>query len=1007
MSSTTPPTQTPRQARPPRKKRTRLSRNLQIALIVLVALLIFGLLFIRGLAGIYTDFLWFDSLELSRLWSSILITRILLGLTFFGVFLGIMWANLTIAEKVAPKQRPVGPEEQALSSYHSSGLGRRSWILRLSIGVFLALIIGVGANNQWQNWLLFINKTDFGIEDPLHNVDLGFYVFQLPFLKYVIGWLFTSLIVTLLFTAIYHYIYGGIRFRVKNRKRVLPAVHAHLSIILAVLALIKGIDYYLGRFELTVSTSGTVNGATYTDVNSRLPVLNLLIVLAIISAVLFVYNIWRRNWIIPIIGVGLWIFVSIVMGAIYPFFIQRFVVEPAESSREQIYITRNIDATRKAIGLDNVIDRTLEVDNVSTFDKLVAQNRDIVDIIPIQDHNRIPQTFENLQGERGFYRFSNPLDIDRYEIDGVVTPVVIGARELDTSDLPNNSWESTRLGFTHGFGVVLTRAFDVVENRPNFQISSLPIEYQDDSLIIEEPRIYIGEGLDGYAIVGTNRKEIDGDDAGTGEQGSYTYTGTGGVKIGGFFNRAAFALRFLDFEPLISDFINDDSRVIYIRNVRERVEKLAPFLYFDSEIYPVIADGRIMYILDGYTTTNRYPYSERVETNQLDNESGLNHSFNYVRNSVKAVVDSFDGSVNFYIFDETDPIIRTWEKAFPYLFSDKSEMSAELIKHIRYPEDLFRIQTNVWATYQLSNPLAFYGKSEAWDVAQDPGGVAGPAFTALTNSAGVIVGGQESRINPYYAQLRLPTESESSYVALRPFVPLSDDDRRKELTAFMVAKGDADNYGELVLYRTPSGDVGGPSIVNAAIQSDPGISQIITLLDQQGSSVRFGEMLLVPIEDSILYVRSLYVEAASTQVPELQRVVAVLGESVVMCPTLEESLVALFDASKIVSIGNQVTAECVGNIGGENSTTETAETPETTTTTTPGTTTTTAGTTTTTTTTTPPTDSDNVATDLLEQAESLFDQADEALRNGDLGRYQELITEARELAARARESIEN
>ncbi len=1007
MLSNIPPSPPKQKPAGPSKETTKKSKTLRIAVISLVALIIFGIISLRGAAGIYTDYLWFDSLNFSSIWTSIVITRILLALVFFGLFLGLAWANFAIASKVAPKTRPSGPEEDALSKYHSSPIGKRRWITHLLVGGFLALIIGVGANNQWENWLMFVNKSDFGIEDQLHGIDLGFYIFQLPFLLYFVNWLFTSFVVIIIFTLIYHYVYGGIRFKIKNRNRILPPVHAHLSILLGILALIRAVDYFLGRYQLTTSTSGFVDGASYTDINARLPILNLLIVIALISAALFVYNIWRRNWIIPSIAIGLWIFVSITMGSIYPFFIQQFIVSPAESSREQVYIDRNIESTRIAYGLDNVQERTLDINNDKTYEELIEANRDIVSVIPIQDSKRLPQTFENLQGERGFYEFANPLDVDRYIIDGVVTPVVIGSRELNPKDLPNNSWEATRLAFTHGYGLALTPANSTDGGLPNFRIGGLPVENSLENINLQEPRIYVSEQLEEYAIVKTNRKEIDGSDT-TLEQGSYTYTGDGGVKIGGFFRQAAFALRFWEIEPLISDFISDDSQIIYIRNIRDRVQKLAPFLYFDNDIYPVLANGRIYYIVDAYTTTNRYPYSQRsgsdlTGTDQLAESSGLRHEFNYVRNSVKAVVDSFDGSVTFYAFDEEDPILRTWRKAFPDLFTDKSEMDQELLDHIRYPEDLFRTQTNAWASYQLSNPLEFYSRGEAWNVAQDPGGVAGAAFTAVENEDGTFSRGQQFRIDPYYTVLRLPLEDEASYVALRPFVPLSDD-TRKELTAFMVAKGDAHNYGELILYRTPGGNVDGPAIINSKIQADPGISRIITLLDQQGSNVSFGEMLLVPIEDSILYVRSLYVTAASTEVPELQRVIAVLDDNVVMCSTLSESLEALFDPSRVVSSSSASTDECVGNVGGISEDGEDGETPDTTTTTTvtPETTTTTL---------TPPTtttdpdgdlpDPDSTVEELLASAEELFEQADEALRAGDLGRYQELNDQAQNLIAQA------
>ena len=964
----------------------------------------------RGIAGLYTDYLWFDSLNFEAIWRSILLTRLFLALSFIGIFFVLAWVNFTIVEKISPKTRPDGPEEEFFSKFHTSLLGKKLWIPKLVIAGLLALAVGASTQSQWQNWLLFINKSDFGIQDPLFNLDLGFYVFQLPFLLFLVNWLFVAFILTIIFTIFYHYINGGIRFKPKKGSRITPSVHIHISILLATLALIRAADYFLGRYELTTSTSGTVDGATYTDINARLPILNLLIVISFLSTALFIYNIWRRNWVMPAIAVGLWALVSITMGTIYPAVVQNFVVNPSESNREQVFIERNIEFTRRAMGLDNVEERVLNVQNATNYQDLVEDNRDIIDVIPIQDPKRLPQTFENLEGERGFYGFSNPIDVDRYTINGVATPVVVSARELDTQNLPQTGWESRHLAYTHGFGLSLSAANAVVNGLPEYQLGGLPPTNALNNVRLTEPRIYVGENLDGYAIVNTSRKEIDGDDIGSDTTASYTYTGDGGVRAGGFFRQAAFALRFFEINPLISNYVDGNARVIYIRNVRERVETIAPFLHLDDEIYPVISDGRIKYILDAYTTTNLYPYSQRANTEQLGQQSGLRHNFNYVRNSVKIVVDSFDGSVDFYVFDESDPIIATWRKAFPNLFKDRSEMPQDVLEHIRYPEDLFRIQTTVWGRYQLNSPQVFYENAEGWSVAQDPGSQTQAAISVVTTGAGEITGVEQIRIQPIYSVLRLPGEDERTYVILRPYVPVSSRDTRKELTAFIVAKSDPHNYGELVLYRTPGGNVDGPALINARTQSDPGISRIITLLDQQGSSVTFGDMILVPVEDSILYIRSLYVEAESTQVPELQQVVAVLGDSVVMCSTIEESLQALFDPGLVASPTETSLGQCVGTISSENTSIQTpVERPADPTPATEST-----GSTSTTQPVQPlqpdepPVQTpDSSVTELLAEADSLFSQAQEALRNGDLGRYQELNDQAQALVSQALAAARN
>ena len=868
-----------------------------------------------------------------------------------------------------------------------------------------AIPIGAGAADQWEEWLLLTNRVDFGVKDPQFNLDIGFYVFQLPFVTYVVDWLFNVTLLTFFIVAVAHYLNGGIRLQQKGN-RVSPQVKAHLSVLLAALALIKAGDYFLGRYELTTSRQGVVDGATYTDINARLPIYYLLILISLLACALLLYNIRRKGWVLPTVAVGLWIFVAIVMGGIYPLIIQRFQVDPDESAKEREYIARNIRMTREAMGLDDVETRSFTSTGDLTYEQVV-ENPEIIGSLPLLDSTILSDTFENLEGERPFYRFADTLDMDRYEIDGEVTPVVIGARQLNPEGFPQQTWEARTLTYTHGFGVAMAPASSVEDGLPDFRIGGLPINNELD-VVLSEPRLYYGEELKDYAVVRSGRQEVD-DVEGTG-QASYTYQGVGGVKIGGFFRQAAFALRFWDINPLISGFVTDDSRLIFYRDIRERITKLAPFLYADADPYSVIADGRVHYILDTYTTTSRYPYGQRADTEQLDPKSGLRHQFNYVRNSVKAVVDAFDGTVTLYVNEPDDPIINAYRQAFPNLFADFETMPEEIREHIRYPEDLFRVQTNVWARYQLGEPQEFYEQAEGWAVAQDPGAVTGVQADPIITPDGLTVANRrEARIEPYYVLTKLPNEEDQDFVILRSYVPVSAEDTRKELTAFMVGKSDPDEYGQLVAFRVePRGGTDGPALVNAKVQTDPSISRVITLLNQQGSRVEFGDLLLIPIENSVLYVRALYVVAQSTQVPELQQVIAVLGENVVMCPTLEESLQSVFGLLPTVGLEEATGTACVGNTSRLRTSSE-ALPPATTTTTTAAVTTTTAV--------MPPPPSpvpppptqagdDDFVRDLLRDADDQFRAADAALRQGRLDLYQRRIEEAQDLIARVVEYLD-
>jgi uncharacterized membrane protein (UPF0182 family) len=962
------PTDMPRGRGPGRKRR--LSGRGRVILIIAAVALFLLITSLRGIAGFYTDYLFFDSLGLSGVWSGVLGARIVLALIFSGVFFVLLFVNLLIADRIAPRFRPAGPEEELLERYHQL-VDRRSGAMRVGVSLLFAVIAGAGVSSQWNSWILFTHRVDFGEKDPLFNTDIGFYVFQLPFLSFVVSWLFAAFIIILIVTAVAHYLNGGIRVQAPLQ-RVTPQVKAHLSVLLGVLALIKAADYWLQRYELTFSTRGVVDGATYTDVNAQLPAIYLLFLIALLSFLLFILNIWRRGWVLPVLAVGLWAFVAIVAGSAYPTFVQRFQVEPAESTKEQPYIKRNIDATRAALGMDNVETQPYEYTPELTPAGLQA-NAETLRNIRLLDPGVVQPTYQRLQAERGFYRF-NDLDVDRYEIDGETTQVVIGARELNETGVPQQSWEGKTLAFTHGYGAAVAPANELSESgRPIFDVRDVPVV---SDIPFEQPQVYIGEDQTGYAIVNTKRDEVDyvADD---GETVPFRYDGEDGVALNSFWRRAAFSLRFGDFDPMISDFVNDDSRLIFLRDVRQRVETVAPFLEFDADPYPVILDDRLVYVVDGYTTSDRYPYAQQGDTEQLTAGSGLDRRFNYVRNSVKVTVDAYDGTMTFYEMPIDDPILDAYKDAFPELFTSFDDMPDELKDHLRYPEDMFRVQTNMWARYHIGDAQAFYEQTGGWEVAQDPGSSVGATdATQTTNEQGQPTGTRERRIDPYYLQMQLPGQENSDFLMLRSFVPLSENDERNQLTSFMVGLSGQDDFGELRVYEMPDLNVDGPATVASNINSDTEVSERITLLGQVGSEVEWGSLLLVPVEDSILYVRPLYVKAeGSTPVPEMQEVVVVFDNDVAMAPTLPEAL------AEVLPQGDEAITEIFGEQvappDGESPPDDGDE---------------------------PPPEEERSVEQLLTDAQDLFEEADAALEEGNLGEYQDKVEEARGLIAQALEA---
>ena len=1024
---------------PSPRPRRRFSRRSRVILVLSVVALIVLIVSLRGIAAFYTDYLWFDSLGFSSVWKGVVLTKVGLSGVFMLFTFILLWVNLFVADRIAPQNRPEGPEEAFVSRYHAA-IGSRVGLIRIAVAALFALFLGVGTGGRWQDWILFRNRQDFGIKDPQFNIDIGFYVFQLPFIQFIINWLFTTFIVVLVITSIAHYLNGGIRVNTAGQ-RVTAPVKVHLSVLLAVLALIKAADYWYQRYSLNFSGRGIVDGASYTDVNAKLPAIKLLILISLAAAILLIINIWRRGWVLPVVSVGLWAFVAIAIGSIYPAIFQRFVVEPSESSREAQYIERNISATREAYGLKvsegenndaDIEERTFtpNVDDGLTLD-ILKRNSATLNNLRLLDPGIVPPTYQALEVEREQFRFSTDLDVDRYKVDGDTRTVVIAARELNLDGV-NSGWENQHVSFTHGYGIALAPANTVTsQGEPDFVIGGLPTEVNSERIDVrlDQPRIYVGEELESYAIVNTDRCEIDfaltgseslntvieetgttcdGSD-GSGENLLFQYDGDDGVKAGGFFRRIAFALRFGDLNPIFSGLINSDSKFLYNRDVSNRAKEIAPFLDYDSDSYPVIVDGRIKFILDAYTTSDRYPYSQSADRNSIRSKSGLSDRFNYVRNSVKVVIDAYNGDVTFYVIDEQDPIIKAYMQAFPDLFTlgfpdeaTEEGMPEAIAAHLRYPEDLFKVQTNMWGRYHLDDANDFYEAAGAWVVSLDPGDDLDNAPTAIISETGFVTFASGNRMDPYYVQMQLPEETSQEFVLLRPFVPRSSDDSRQQLEAFMVAQTNDQGESRIVAYTVPGLKVDGPVIANRSMLADPEVAKTTTLLGQRGSGVKLGNMLLVPLDggespDALLYVRPMYVEASGSQ-PAVQQVIAAYGESVRICATVELVLGALLVPDNEVGENcENVAPVSLSEISVSSSPQQEDETssgpaptPE-----------------------ESPSQEESSETSvtervqqLLSQAQEAFEAANEALEQGNLGDYQDLINQGQSYVDQANELLE-
>ena len=824
----------------------------------LFALVALAFLFFAGpsLVRFYTDWLWFGEVGYQQVFLTMLRAQGTLFTIVFAISAVWLATNLRIALATVGDLRPVFTTREGIEVPLP---GRQQLRLIASgLAVILAVVIALFASSQWETWLAWRSAVPFGQADPILGRDAGFYVFSLPFFELVRGLAQGLVLLAALGSGALYFVSGSLTSRFGSMPWMTPGARRHLSLLAAVFLLLLAFGAWLGQAEQLIQPSGVIYGPGYADVNGRMPAALVLAAACVIGAALAALQAFTpRNWPIPA-AVALYLVVA-VGGGVYSTVLQRFVVTPNEQTRESPFIQHNIDATRRAFGLDGVEAQDLSGDALLTRDD-VTRNATTIENVRLWDHQPLLDTFGQLQVIRTYYDFIS-VDNDRYRIDGSLRQIMLSPRELNTASLPNRTWVNDRLTFTHGYGLTLGPVNQVTdEGLPVLFVGNLPLETTPE-LPIEEPSLYFGELSNDYVIVRTGTREFHYP---RGEDNVFTqYDGRGGLPIGSFWRKLVFALRFGAYQMLLSNDINSESRILFLRNIRERVQKLAPFLSFDRDPYLVVADGRLYWMYDAYTTSTRYPYSTP------SGPGGLN----YIRNAVKIVIDAYHGTTTVYLADATDPIAATYARIFPGMFVPLAEMPASLRAHIRYPEDIFAIQASVFATYHMTQPAVFYNREDQWQipVIEDTGDV-GP-------------------MQPYYTIMRLPGETEPEFIQMLPFTPRNRDN----LAAWLAARSDGEHYGKLRVFQFPKQKViFGPRQVVARINQDQAISPQITLWNQQGSQVIWGTLMVIPIEESLIYVRPLYLRASGGRIPELTRVIVAYQNQIVMEETLEAGMVRLF-----------------------------------------------------------------------------------------------------------------
>ena len=884
----------PRDPAPPTSRRSR-------ALVITAVVLIVAFFGLTTFAAIYTDRLWYSSAGYGSVFSTLFWTRTVLFLVFGATMAVIVAVNVVLAYRFRPLFRPSSPEQGGLDRYRDAVTPIRTWIV-VGVALLLGLFAGTSGAGEWRTYLLWRNSQEFGTEDAYFNRDIGFYVFDLPWLHFVVDFLMVAIVIALLAAAVTHYLYGGVRLQA-SRDRLSGAAQVQLSVLLGLFVLLKAGDYYLDRFDLVNQSGRLITGFTYTDDHAVLPAKNILMGIALICAVLFFLNVWRRTWMLPSVGLALLALSAVLLGMIWPGIVQQFQVKPSEADKEAKYIAANIEATRAAYDLTDVESQPYTSNssaNGSVQTALGAQTR----AVPLVDPKLVRRTFQETQQGRNYYSVADVLDVDRYEMDGIDRALVLGVRELNQEGInpSDQNWSNLHTVYTHGNGVIAAYANQrgADDNSPGTDIQwaegnqvNADGSRQDDLSELTggyESRIYFGEDSPDYSVVGKSSDDAASVElslaSGTeDEDQTTTYDGAGGVDIGSTFNQLMYAVKFGEPNFLLSGRVHGNSQVLYNRTPRERVEKVAPWLTIDEDAYPAIVDGKVVWILDGYTTTDRYASAERESFEEMTDDSlqdttGLatlpTDEINYMRNAVKATVDAYDGTVTLYEWDEDDPILKAWMSAFPDTVRDNSEISDELMQHLRYPEDLFKVQRYQYARYHITDPIDWYQGSDRWEVPEDPNSTNDlqPPYRLFVDET---VGDDAS------------AAPQETWSLTSTFVPYGKDN----LASFVSVNSDASSpdYGKITVRELTDQNTQGPGLIANEFSNDDNVREALLPFQSGQSPPLFGNLLTLPVADGLIYVEPVYaVRNAESGYPILRFVLVSYGKEVGIGDTMIEAL---------------------------------------------------------------------------------------------------------------------
>ncbi len=850
-------------------------------------LLALGILLIAGSSTFthwLTEYWWFSAAGFASVFKLRLGWSVLCAMLAFAVYAGVLLANYCLAMWLTRDRPYYSPKNSEWAPFIPG--------ITFYGGIGLIILLAVGAAQQgsqaWEPLLKFFNPTAFNVADPIYQQDVGFYVFKMPMYQGLQSQGLELLVWALLLSLVVYALRGEIRWERGWKYFLTGPVKTHLCLLLSAIALFVAFGYWLARYDLLYSPSGVVFGAGYTDVNARLHSYGAMGIVTLVVSALFIVSLWKQGFSLPATSIALYFIVFLIVSGVYPWVQQTLVVNPNELDKEAPFIANNLKFTRQAYGLSNVQREEFVVKDTLDAEAL-EKNEGTLSNLRLWDYQTLLSTYQELQSLRLYYRFHD-VDIDRYTLDGDSRQVMLAARELDYDAVPEKArnWVNQRLKYTHGYGVAMSPVNQVtVEGLPDFFIKNIPPEVSETiaaEISLEQPRIYYGEETEHYIYTGTSTSEFDyplGNDNATN-----TYEGAGGVPINSLFRRLTYAFDLGTLKLLTSNYFTSDSKIHYHRDIVTRARQIAPFLQIDSDPYLALVDGRFKWILDGYTTSDRYPYSvplasspyaEAFLTSTGEVADIAQSGTNYIRDAAKVVIDAYDGSLTLYAIDDTDPILSTYQKIFPDLFTPLSDASNELRNHFRYPLNLFQIQSQIYRAYHMADTEVFYNQEDLWQFPQQQG-----------NS------GNPEQMQPYYVTMRLPNAQSEEFLQILPFTPLN----KGNMVAWMAARCDRENYGELVLYEFPKQVlVYGPQQIEGRIDQNTDISQQLTLWNQQGSSVIRGNLLAIPVDQSLLYFEPVYLQADQGALPELKRVIVAFKDSIVMRQTLPEALAAVFGTS--------------------------------------------------------------------------------------------------------------